>query len=693
VNELRYKAYISYSHQDEHLAAWLHRALESYRVPRRLVESSGQFGAVPARLTPVFRDRDDLSSATDLSEKIKTALTESESLVVICSPAARQSRWVNEEIRQFRVLGRGERIVCVIVDGDPQSDDPALACFPPALLEDETGMLHEPLAADIRKWADGKTLAKLKLVAGILGIRLDELRQRDLHRKRKLQALAGLVVMAVLTLVLTAFQARVAEQEARHAQQRDRENAENMLSQFIEATESLDQVADLQTSRTFNEVASVFLQNLDLDDLSIESKRNLGRVLQDQGKINQAEGDHQRAMDLFIESREILNSIYEESPQDEVAIFDLGQVEFYLGYAHYSQGRFEEAGLAFSAYHDASEKLVEIDPGNADWVMEMAYALSNLGNIEKRRNPADLQNTLNLFKAALQNAELAARLNESWATELADFNADLADALMGICNLQEALAVRLKTAQYAEQHHEQDPGNNTLKMKYAFSLAGLASVQRQVGSVELALANLQQSIEVLSELYEGDRTRLQYRWNLFEKSYRAAYLMTLIGKTDEARVWYQQIENMAMALIRDDRDISLGHSIDYPDFLVHYAGAAFRWGEGEKAMQLLNEGTKRVKDILQKHPTEKAALEVLAHAEFYSWAHGGKGAPGAPPDPLLAEGSHGPQSCKELDFSARQALIAGDLERAREYSAVLHQKGFLEPEFMQICVDYNFCSE
>jgi len=72
----RYRAFISYCHQDEALAAWLHRALESYHVPRRLVGLEGQFGIVPGRLTPVFRDREELSSATDLSEKITNALEE-----------------------------------------------------------------------------------------------------------------------------------------------------------------------------------------------------------------------------------------------------------------------------------------------------------------------------------------------------------------------------------------------------------------------------------------------------------------------------------------------------------------------------------------------------------------------------------------------------------------------------------------
>ena len=176
----RFKAFISYSHRDRAWSAWLQRALEAYRIPKRLVGSKSEFGPVPRRLTPVFRDREDLPSASDLSGKVKEALEASEALIVVCSPASAGSKWVNEEIRYFRSLGREDRIFALIVDGDPQPDDPGQQCFPSALTTGLDGTSCEPLAADSRKWADGKLLAKLKIVSGILGIRLDELRQRNI---------------------------------------------------------------------------------------------------------------------------------------------------------------------------------------------------------------------------------------------------------------------------------------------------------------------------------------------------------------------------------------------------------------------------------------------------------------------------------------------------------------------------------
>ena len=114
----RYRAFISYSHQDRTWGEWLHRALEHYRVPKRLVGRTGRYGAIPKRLTPIFRDKDELPTAIDLGQVINEALQQSDCLIVICSPQAAASRWVNEEILTFKRMGRGDRVLELIVDGE-----------------------------------------------------------------------------------------------------------------------------------------------------------------------------------------------------------------------------------------------------------------------------------------------------------------------------------------------------------------------------------------------------------------------------------------------------------------------------------------------------------------------------------------------------------------------------------------------
>ncbi len=213
----KYWAFLSYSHRDARWANWLHRSIESYRPPKALIGTASERGTVPRRLTPVFRDREELASATDLGTVISEALRQSACQIVICSPQAAQSKWVNEEILAFKRLGREDRIFCLIVGGEPNAaDNPATAheeCFPPALRFklDSAGNLGtvrtEPIAADARPGKDGKNNAKLKLIAGALGVGYDALRRREAQRRtRRLIAIASTMTAGMIfTTGLAAY--------------------------------------------------------------------------------------------------------------------------------------------------------------------------------------------------------------------------------------------------------------------------------------------------------------------------------------------------------------------------------------------------------------------------------------------------------------------------------------------------------
>jgi eukaryotic-like serine/threonine-protein kinase len=121
--QFKYKAFLSYSHRDKTWGNWLQKGLENYRVPKRLVATQGLYGAVPPKLFPIFRDREELPASAELSERIRTGLEQAPSLIVICSPNSASSRWVNEEILAFKRLGRENRILALIVDGEPNADD------------------------------------------------------------------------------------------------------------------------------------------------------------------------------------------------------------------------------------------------------------------------------------------------------------------------------------------------------------------------------------------------------------------------------------------------------------------------------------------------------------------------------------------------------------------------------------------
>lgn len=220
----KYRAFISYSHADEAWAAWLHRRLEHYRVPSHLVGRNTSNGPVPRRLGRCFRDQAELSAASDLTETLRQALRDSQSLIIVCSPRSAASRWVNEEIKYFRSLGRGGSIYALIADGEPNAQDPAQESFPRALLEDEDGRpLSEPLAADARPGKDGKADGFLKLVSGLIGVGFDELRQREQKRRTRLMAAAvgASLAIALITTVLAINASRARSEAELRRQQAD----------------------------------------------------------------------------------------------------------------------------------------------------------------------------------------------------------------------------------------------------------------------------------------------------------------------------------------------------------------------------------------------------------------------------------------------------------------------------------------
>ncbi|MEY2552121.1 MAG: hypothetical protein QOG12_2265 [Verrucomicrobiota bacterium] len=205
---IRYWAFVSYSHRDEAWAKWVHEGIETYRIPRALVGKPLHGGSTPRRLFPLFRDREELPGAAELKTQIQQALESSLYLIVICSPRAAVSRWVNREIEVFKSLGGEGRVLCLIVDGEPNADSNLgeLECFPPAVRfkvapnGDLTSEPTEPIAADARPGKDGKPNALLKLLSGMLNVGFDQLHQRERQRavRRRIRWSIAAVVAALL---------------------------------------------------------------------------------------------------------------------------------------------------------------------------------------------------------------------------------------------------------------------------------------------------------------------------------------------------------------------------------------------------------------------------------------------------------------------------------------------------------------
>jgi len=188
----KYRAFISYSHQDKAFAIWLQKGIENYSISQTLRE---KYPHLPKDLRrSVFRDDEELSSASMLSTTLENALDDSERLIVVCSSHAVSSQWVEKEIVYFKERHDEAHVYSVIKSGAPSD------VLPKALG-------HEPLAVDAQQ---GKKIALMKIIAVILDVPFSDVWEREKREVKKrafIRLGLGLLFVGVLSYSVLQYKA------------------------------------------------------------------------------------------------------------------------------------------------------------------------------------------------------------------------------------------------------------------------------------------------------------------------------------------------------------------------------------------------------------------------------------------------------------------------------------------------------
>lgn len=187
-------AFISYNHRDVKVAKWLHRKLESYKLP---TEIHNEFED-SKYLRPVFRDQEDLNAGV-LSDELRKHLESSKYLIVICSPNSARSGWVSNEVKTFIEWGRLEYIIPFIIDGTPNSGD-AQECFPRSLKAFISEHPDRELLG-IRIAEVGREKAFVRVISRMLGINFDVLWKRHERERKRNMIFTCLSVPIILALL------------------------------------------------------------------------------------------------------------------------------------------------------------------------------------------------------------------------------------------------------------------------------------------------------------------------------------------------------------------------------------------------------------------------------------------------------------------------------------------------------------
>ena len=567
-----YFAFLSYSHVDSGWGEWLHDELEKFHVPSSLAGRLTTAGIVPKRLTPVFRDRKELAASSDLGREIREALISSRYLIVLCSPSAAQSRWTNAEIDTFKRVRPDGCVLAVIVDGEPfASDSPGREsdeCLPPALRirydrrGRPTGKRAEPLCTDLRDNRDGKRLGFLKLVAGMLEVRLDDLVQREtVRRQRRLALLAAgsLAGMAVTSgLAITAIQARDAARDQRR-------EAEGLVGFMLgDLRTKLEPLGRLEVLDSVGAKALAYYRKQDKSSLSDDSLAQRSKALTLLGEIANTRGDLDTAIRLYREAYESTAESLRRDPNNPERMYEHAQNVFWIGAIDRQQDRLPAAEAAMREYQRLAQSMIARQPGEPKYRLEQSYANNNLGVIlldERRYREASkiLGSELGASEALLASEPG----NAAYQDRLLEALAWLSEAREKTGELDDAIGQRERQVSLLRQSMASRPDDTGLRRKLMTAERVLGRLFASRGDVRLGLEHMQESAAIGEKLLATEPSNTEWAQYVSDGILELGELQLAMRQLDDAGTSARSGCDMANRLAARDSSVAM-RRVDLP---------------------------------------------------------------------------------------------------------------------------------
>ena len=574
----RYYAFLSYSHKDEDLAEWLHAELERFRVPRALAGRLTANGAIPKRLTPIFRDEQELAAADDLPTEIEAALASSQFLIVLCSPNAAKSHWTNAEIETFKRNHPEGCVLAAIASGEPFASDmpgrEAEECFPPALRYkfDRRGRLTnrraEPLAADLREDGDGRRTGLLKLIAGMIGVGLDELVQRETTRRQRrvryviAASLAGMAVTS--TLAVTAIQARNAAREQRR-------EAEGLIGFMLgDLKDKLEPIGRLDALDGVGSRVLAYYQKQGTSDLPDAALSQRSRALSLMGQVSYLRGDLDGSVRLYREAMAGTGEAVRRDSNDPQRLFEHAQNVFWISEIARIRGNLRDAEAGAREYQALAQQMVALGPDNMRWRVEEQNASAQLGTV---------------FYSQRRFAEASRQFQQSLSTI-------------------EALATA-------------DPGNGDYQKSRLDTLAWLADAQLAQGELQSAITTRERQIALLERL-RADNRDVGYAERLIPARHAFGRLVATAGKLDLAQAQLRAAVIQSETLVSAEPKNTLWLS-NAASTKLSFADVLMASGRGQDAGQQINSACALV-DRLMAQDRSVVTWRTLLHRCLFARA-------------------------------------------------------------------------
>ena len=522
-----YDAFISYSHaKDKPVAATLQAAIQKLGKPW-----------YQRRALRLFRDDTSLSATPHLWPTIEQALGQSRFFLLLASPEAAASKWVNKEVGYWIENNSIETLLIGLTDGEldwqegagdflTRDDFP----LPPVLAK---RFPSEPKWVDLRPYRTGVQNAASRrdakftelaadFAAAIRGMPKEDLLSQEVRQQRNALRLAIGAAAALLILAAGATAASVlayrAEQDAYRQQQEaiaQRNRAEATLAAATRTANSL--VFDLaQRFRNNAGIPATLIKDIlgrarDLQEQLINSgqvtpdlKRSEAVTLIELSDSLVAIGATKDAFAAADQAEKIFDDLTARYPGNKD--YQRGLFVSYVkrGGVQVAQGDFNGALITDWEALVVADPMLRSDPGNAGWQDDVAEVDNSIGRILKSRG--ELAGALKSYRDGLAIRQRLAQADPAnpvwqrglWASESSIGDLQMQNDVVGAQKSYEsALAIM-------EQLTQSAPANTDLQRQLSVSYQNVGGAQETQGNLAAALKFYQASLHIMERLARPD---------------------------------------------------------------------------------------------------------------------------------------------------------------------------------------------
>lgn len=438
----------------------------------------------------------------------------------------------------------------------------------------ERDVVDEILAEDVAQLVDGhpdrrpgsaREVAEGLRTLDARRVSRNEQRARELayqraQRRRRIASVVASVALVVLAVVsVMAVRENRARRDAEAAEQRAtvrREQAEGLIGFMLgDLRTKLEGVGRLDVLDGVGEQAMKYFAAVPVDQLSDDELSRRAQALNQIGSVRIDQGQLGEALAPFEESLHLTAALAQRRPDDDACLFDLGQSEYWVGFAHWQAGELDAALPYFQRYLTISKTLVAKDPANPDWLLELSYAESNLGSVLEARG--ELRPALERFERALElNQQLVDTEpgNEGWRFELAAAHNTVGAVSKALGDLPAARKHFEADLEIRRSMAEADPERADFQDFLGTSEAFLGSIHLWHGEWNAALAGFDRATAIFEPLVRHDPANQGWKAELaWIEALRGQALYGLEDRVAARSAWRLE-KRLALELYRHDPD-------------------------------------------------------------------------------------------------------------------------------------------